>query len=152
MVASSPSSTRISRGALRTATYWTTTLVLATECLVGGVMGGLQLSPFRDTAVHLGYPVYFMSILGVWYLGAGLILLAPRLPRLKEWAYAGLVINYTGAAASHIWSGDGAQTLVGPAMFLALAVASWALRPPDRRDLPVPAAGLTRGRAIVYWV
>jgi hypothetical protein len=72
---------------VRTATYWSTTLVLATECLVGGVMGGLQLSPFRDTAVALGYPTYFMSILGVWYVAAGLILLAPGLPRLKEWAW-----------------------------------------------------------------
>jgi hypothetical protein len=152
MVASSSSSTRISRGALRTATYWTTTLVLATECLVGDVMGGLQLSPFRDTAVHLGYPVYFMSILGVWYLGAGLILLAPRLPRLKEWAYAGLVINYTGAAASHIWTGDGAGKLVGPAVFLGLAAASWALRPPTRRNLPRRGATSSRGRIVSYWV
>jgi uncharacterized membrane protein YphA (DoxX/SURF4 family) len=116
------------------------------------VMGSLQLSPFRDTSIHLGYPVYFMSILGAWYVMAGFVLLAPRLPRLKEWAYAGLVINYTGAAASHMWSGDGAQTLVGPAVFLALTVASWALRPRHRRDLPVRTATLTRDRAIVYWV
>jgi DoxX-like family len=73
--------------------YWITTAVLATECLVGGVMGALQLSPFRDTAIHLGYPAYFMSILGVWYVLAGFVLLAPRLPRLKGWAYTGLVIN-----------------------------------------------------------
>src|SRR5215217_4671105 len=132
--------------------YWTTTAVLATECLVGGVMGVLQLSPFRGTAVHLGYPVYFMSILGVWYVLAGFVLLAPRLPRLKEWAYAGLVINYTGAAASHIWSGDGLVTLLGPAVLLALTVASWALRPPDRRDFHLPTATFTRGRAIVYWI
>jgi len=57
-----------------------------------------------------------MSILGVWYVSASLVLLAPRLPRLKEWAYAGLVINYTGAAASHIWNGDGAEKLVAPAI------------------------------------
>ena len=132
--------------------YWITTAVLATECLVGGVMGTLQLSPFRDTAIHLGYPAYFMSILGVWYVLAGFVLLAPRLPRLKEWAYAGLVINYTGAAASHIWSGDGAETLVGPAIFLALTVVSWALRPPDRCDFPLRTATLTRCRAIVYWI
>jgi hypothetical protein len=132
--------------------YWTTTAVLATECLVGGVMGGLQLSPFLDTAMHLGYPDYFMSILGVWYVGAGLILLAPRLPRLKEWAYAGLVINYTGAAASHIWTGDAAGRLVGPAVFLGLTAASWALRPPDRRALPRRDATSSRGRVVAYWV
>src|SRR4029453_12717049 len=116
----------------RSAAYWTSTLIFAAACVGGGVMGALQLSPFRDTATQLGYPVYFMSILGVWYISAGLILLAPRLPRLKEWAYAGLVINYTGAAASHIAVGDGANTLVGPAIFLILTVASWALRPSSR--------------------
>ena len=115
-------------------------------------MGALQLPPFLDTATHLGYPAYFMSILGLWYVAAGLILLAPRLPRLKEWAYAGLVFNYTGAAASHIWVGDGAETLVAPVIFLCLTAASWALRPPARRDLPRAAGGFTRGRAIAYWI
>jgi uncharacterized membrane protein len=132
--------------------YWTTTAVLATECLVGGVMGMLQLSPFRETATDLGYPAYFMSILGVWYVSAGLVLLAPRLPRLKEWAYAGLVINYTGAAASHLWVGDGAKKLVGPAIFLGLTAASWALRPPARRGLPRATGTSTRGRSVAYWV
>jgi uncharacterized membrane protein YphA (DoxX/SURF4 family) len=134
------------------AAYWTTTSILATECLVGGVMGALQLAPFRDTAMHLGYPAYFMSILGAWYVAAGIVLLAPRLVRFKEWAYAGLVINYTGAAASHLWTGDRVQTLIGPAIFLGLAVASWALRPPARRELPPATLDFTRGRLIAYWV
>ena len=76
----------------------------------------------------------------------------PRLPRLKEWAYAGLVINYTGAAASHIAVGDGAAKLVGPAFFLAVTMVSWALRPPSRRDLPSATSTSTRVRVIGYWV
>jgi uncharacterized membrane protein YphA (DoxX/SURF4 family) len=136
----------------RSAAYWTSTLIVAAECIGGGVMGALQLPPFRDTATHLGYPVYFMSILGVWYISAGLIVLAPRLPRLKEWAYAGLVINYSGAAASHIAVGDDAKTLVGPTVFLVLTAASWALRPSTRREIP-PATGISsRGRSVAYWV
>ncbi len=115
-------------------------------------MGVLQLSPFLETATHLGYPAYFMSILGVWYVAAGLLLLVPRLARLKEWAYAGLVFNYTGAAASHIWVGDGPETLVAPAIFLGLTAASWALRPPERRDIHRAAGGVTRGRRIVFWI
>jgi uncharacterized membrane protein YphA (DoxX/SURF4 family) len=136
----------------RSAAYWTSTLIVAAECIGGGAMGALQLSPFRDTATQLGYPVYFMSILGVWYISAGLVLLAPGLPRLKEWAYAGLVINYTGAAASHIAVGDDAKTLVGPTVFLVLTAASWALRPSTRREIP-PATGISsRGRSVAYWV
>ena len=115
-------------------------------------MGAAQLAPFRDIAVGLGYPAYFMSILGAWYIAAGVVLMAPRLPRLKEWAYAGLVINYTGAAASHIAVGDGAPKLAGPAVFLFLTAASWALRPHSRRDLPSATGTSTRGRLIAYWV
>jgi DoxX-like family len=65
---------------------------------------------------------------------AGVALLVPRLPRLKEWAYAGLIFNYTGAAASHLAAGDGAETLGAPIIFTGLSAASWALRPPARRD------------------
>ena len=120
----------------RAIAYWVTTLALATECVVGGVMGALRLSPFIEIIGHLGYPAYFMTILGVWYVLAGVALLAPRFPRLKEWAYAGLIFNYTGAAASHLAVGDGVGALIAPTVFTGLAVASWALRPPDRRNFP----------------
>jgi DoxX-like family len=113
--------------------YWATTGVLAAECFVGGVMGALRLQPFKGVVTHLGYPPYFMTILGVCYLSAGVVLLAPRLPLVKEWAYAGLMFIYAGAIASHVWVGDGATTLAGPLIFVGLSVASWALRPRRRR-------------------
>jgi uncharacterized membrane protein YphA (DoxX/SURF4 family) len=91
-------------------------------------MGALRLPPFIDTATHLGYPTYFMTILCVWYVSAGIVVLAPRLPRLKEWAYAGLIFNYTGAAFSHVWIGDGFEKLLGPVIFIGLTLTSWALR------------------------
>ena len=114
--------------------YWITTAILATECLVG-VMGALRLQPFLGIIEHLGYPAYFMTILGVWYVLAGVALLAPRFPSLKEWAYAGLIFNYTGAAASHLAAGDNIATLVAPSIFIVLVAASWATRPPYRRPL-----------------
>jgi DoxX-like family len=96
-------------------------------------MGALRLPPFIGILEHLGYPPYFMTILGVWYVLAGVALLMPQRPRLKEWAYAGLVFNYTGAAASHLAAADGVGALIAPFLFTALTVTSWALRPPDRR-------------------
>jgi uncharacterized membrane protein YphA (DoxX/SURF4 family) len=144
--------TAIAPTRLTNTAYWTVTSVVAIECLGGGVAGMVQVSPFLDTATHLGYPAYFMSILGAWYAAAGVVLLAPGLPRLKEWAYAGLVFNYTGAAASHLWAGDGAATLIGPAIFLGLAATSWALRPPQRRDFDLPARTFDRARSILFWV
>jgi uncharacterized membrane protein YphA (DoxX/SURF4 family) len=116
----------------RTLAYWIVTGIIATECIVGGIMGGLHMPPFIGIIRHLGYPAYFMTILGVWYVLAGVVLLAPRFPRLEEWAYAGLVFNYTGAAASHLAAGDGASTLIAPVVFMGLTLASWALRPPSR--------------------
>jgi len=98
-------------------------------------MGGFQLPLFARIMGHLGYPKYVMSIIGIWYVLAGVALLIPRFPRLKEWTYAGLVFLYTGAIASRLAVGDPWVTLVGPVILTSLTVASWALRPPMRRGL-----------------
>jgi hypothetical protein len=103
------------------------------------MMGALRLEPFVRVIRHLGYPDYFMTILGVGYVLAGLTLLAPGGPRLKEWAYAGLVFNYTGAALSHLAARDGLETLIGPFIFGILTMASWSLRSPNRRDGSAPS-------------
>jgi uncharacterized membrane protein YphA (DoxX/SURF4 family) len=128
----------------RVVAYWVTTGLLALECGVGGVMSVLRLSPFSEIINHLGYPAYFMTIIGVWYMLGGVAVLAPRLPRLKEWAYAGLIFVYTGAVASHLAVGDPVVTLIAPVMFTGLVVVSWALRPVSRRvGWWRPAAGPT---------
>jgi uncharacterized membrane protein YphA (DoxX/SURF4 family) len=139
-----------------TIAYWVTTVVLAIEGIVGGSLALIRWPAYAEIIRHLGYPDYLMTILGVWYALAGLALLAPRLPRLKEWAYAGLVFNYTGAAASHLVSGDGAGALIAPISFTALTVVSWTLRPPSRRELApnraLSALGSSRSVVIAYWV
>jgi uncharacterized membrane protein YphA (DoxX/SURF4 family) len=84
--------------------YWVATVIIAAECVVGGVMDILRLPPFFAILKHLGYPDYFSVILGVWKVLGALAVLAPRFPRLKEWAYSGMVFVYTGAAASHLES------------------------------------------------
>jgi hypothetical protein len=85
-----------------------------------------------DVVTSLGFPVYILTILGVWKLLGGAILLAPRLPRLKEWAYAGIVFELTGAGVSLAVRGSGAGDIATPLLLAALAMASWALRPPSR--------------------
>jgi hypothetical protein len=109
------------------------TAVVVGECAVGGTMDLLRMRPFYPTMIDLGYPGYLATILGTAKILAAIVLLAPRLPRLKEWAYAGIVINMTGAAASQIAMHRPVDNLVGPAMFAALAMLSWGLRPPTRR-------------------
>lgn len=118
---------------LRPVAYWTTTAIVVAESGVGGLMDLLHQPPFVMTMEHLGYPPYFATILGVAKLLAVPVLLAPGLPRLKEWAYAGVMINMVGAAASHLGASDPPSNLVAPLAFAALALASWSLRPSDRR-------------------
>jgi DoxX-like family len=122
-----------SRSLSRTTGYWIATLVLGIEGIIGGILALTRWAPYVEIIGRLGYPTYLMTIIGVWYALAGLIVLAPRLPRAKEWAYAGLFVNYTGAAASHLTVGDGAVALVAPAFFTIVLLASWALRSSSRR-------------------
>ena len=124
------SSAASSRGIIA---YWVTTVLVAFQLGSGGAGDILRIQPVAEGMAHLGYPAYFCVILGVWKVLGAVAVLAPRFPRLKEWAYAGTVFDLTGAAASHLAVGDGAIKLVGPIIFTGLTVASWALRPPDRR-------------------
>ncbi len=123
----------------RTIAYWVTTVLVAVEFAVGGVMDILRLPPFFAIMLHLGYSAYFSAIMGVWKVLGAVAVLAPRSPRLKEWAYAGMVFNLTGAAASHLAVGDGAGALAAPIIFTGLVATSWVLRPPARRDLVAPS-------------
>ena len=119
--------------------YWVTTAVVVAECLVGGAYDLLRLEPFFPLLTQLGYPAYLATILDTAKVLAGLAVAAPRLPRLKEWAYAGIVINMLGAAASYLATGGGAGDYIPPLSFAALALTSWAFRPPARRlpDNPI---------------
>jgi len=82
---------------------------------------------------HLGYPDYFARILGAWKVLGVLALLAPALPRLKEWAYAGFFFNLTGAALSHLAVGDGIEGAAAPLVLLAIGLLSWATAPASRQ-------------------
>ena len=128
-----PASSTAPRG--RRIAYWITTVLVAAELALGGVWDILRLPYVRAVTDHLGYPRYFLVILGVWKVLGAVALVVPRFPRLKEWAYAGAIFNYTGAIASHLAVGDGAHALVYPVIQVGLVAASWALPPPARRDL-----------------
>ena len=77
---------------------------------------------------HLGYPSYFLTILGAWKVLGALAILSPGLPRLKEWAYAGMFFDLSGAVASHALMGDGVSKVIGPCLVGSIVIASWLLR------------------------
>jgi hypothetical protein len=113
--------------------YWITTALVATTLVAGGLsdLGGAQ--PVVETMAHLGYPAYVAGILGVWKLLGAIAILAPGAGRVKEWAYAGIVFDLSGAIVSHASVGDSIAQYAAPIVLLALAVTSWALRPASRR-------------------
>ena len=112
--------------------YWTATGLVCAELVVGGIWDIARLPLVRETVAALGYPAYFLVILGVWKVLGGAALLAPRFARLKEWAYAGVVFADTCAIASHLWTGTGPGEIPVLAVLLVLTVVSWATRPPGR--------------------
>jgi uncharacterized membrane protein YphA (DoxX/SURF4 family) len=115
--------------------YWIATGILVLAILSGGVAELAQRRDNVEGMALLGYPPYFLTILGLWKVLGSIALLAPGFPRLKEWAYAGIFFNVTGAAASHAAVGDYgiyAFHIVVNLVFAGLAVASWALRPQSR--------------------
>ena len=119
--------------------YWTVTVLIALETLVGGVtdlIHGRSIlvagPPVADVVTHLGYPLYFLGIIGVWKLLGGITLLVPGYPRLKEWAYAGIFFELSGAAASWLACEHNMGEAVAPMLLALLALGSWALRPPNR--------------------
>jgi hypothetical protein len=116
--------------------YWTTTGLVAFFIGGGGVA---QMAQFRanphGTVPVLGYPLYFFAILGFWKVLGAIAILVPRFPRLKEWAYAGIFFDLTGAVASVTAVGVYgvyAFHIIAPLVIAGLTVASWALRPQSR--------------------
>jgi hypothetical protein len=91
------------------------------------------VEPQQEAMANLGYPMYLMTILGAAKILGVIALLAPRLPLLKEWAYAGFTFDMLGASASHAFVGDSPAEIVTPLVVLALAIASYCLRPPARK-------------------
>lgn len=116
--------------------YWISTGLLAVAMLNSGAIQLLKIKAalYDVTAMtHLGYPIYFLTILGIWkILGVGALLI-PKFPLLKEWAYAGFFFTLSGAAISHIAVGDSASEWTISLFLLSMTIVSWYFRPADRK-------------------
>jgi DoxX-like protein len=117
----------------RSAGYWLATFLVAGELGLGGSWDIARIPTVRGLVTHLGYPSYFLVLLGSWKVLGAVALLVPRRPLLKEWAYAGAFFTYSGAIVSHLSTGYDLGELWLLAVMTALTVLSWALRPPSRR-------------------
>lgn len=127
--------------------YWVTTGLVGFAFAAGGLADVMGSPEIVGAMTHLGYPAYLAAILGVWKLLGAAAIALPGLPRVKEWAYAGMFFDLTGASISHAAVGDGVSAVLTPLVLLGLVMASWALRPESRklegRASSVPRYGVT---------
>lgn len=120
--------------------YWIATIWLALGMLATGTLQLLKVQAEGALAppgvwgiTQLGYPIYFLTILGIWKILGVAALLIPKFPLLKEWAYAGFFFAMSGAAFSHIAMDDPLNEIFPSLLLLLLTVASWYFRPADRK-------------------
>jgi len=117
----------------RTIIYWIVTVWLALGMISTGIVQLMKTKEEVDMMHLLGYPLYFLTIIGIWKIAGVIAVLIPRFPLLKEWAYAGFFFAMSGAVLSHLAAGDEAKTLFGPVLLIVLTIVSWYYRPESRK-------------------
>ena len=117
--------------------YWIFTVWLALGMLSTGIVQLLKTQDEIDLMADLGYPIYFLTLLGIAKILGVVVVLIPRFTLLKEWVYAGFFFMMAGAVVSHIASGNSLGETFPPLLLLALTVISWYFRPAGRRVIPV---------------
>lgn len=113
--------------------YWIATLWLALGMTSTGIVQIIKQKESTDFIINMGYPEYFLTLLGMAKLLGVVAVLIPRFPLLKEWAYAGFVFMMSGAVYSHIASGSAVADMFGASLLLILTLVSYFLRPENRR-------------------
>jgi hypothetical protein len=113
--------------------YWIITVILSFCIFMGGLAQALQLKDVVQGFKPLGYPTYFISLIGIWKVLGIIAILIPKFRLLKEWAYAGIFFTMTGAVISHIASNDIHTQIIAPVVLAIFTVLSWYLRPVDRK-------------------
>ena len=122
---------------VRSIAYWTCTGLTVFFFVPGGLAYAMAVPDVVGGVLQLGFPLYFIRLLGVWKILGGVAIVVPGFPRLKEWAYAGILFDLTAAAVANATMGAaiGAEWwhVPAPLMVAVIVVASWALRPRSRR-------------------
>lgn len=113
--------------------YWVVTVFLSVGMLAGGIQQTLQIGGYNEIITKLHYPLYVLSILGVWKILGVIAILIPKFPLLKEWAYAGFFFAMSGAAISHFAVGQSFTEALPSLILLVVTVLSWYFRPSDRK-------------------
>lgn len=114
--------------------FWISTVFVCLAFALSGIANLVHAPHIARDMAHLGYPPYFSTLLGAWKVLGAIAIAVPRFPRVKEWAYAGMMFDLTGAAFSRGVMGDGPAGVVPPLVIASLVIASWTLRSPNERQ------------------
>jgi len=117
--------------------YWIATLWLALGMLSTGIVQLIKMKEEVDKMAHLGYPTYFLTILGLWKILGVVAVLIPKFPILKDWAYAGFFFSMSGAVFSHIAAANPLNEILPSLLLLILTILSWYFRPSDRTVITI---------------
>lgn len=107
--------------------YWIFTILLCLILLADGLGGVTQQQAGQDVLHHLGYPMYLLIITGVAKWLALIAILQTKFTTIKEWAYAGVSINFVGAFASRAFVGDSFFETIFPIFMLGFMFISYFL-------------------------
>ncbi len=113
--------------------YWISTIWLALGMFSTGIVQLLNMKENIEFILQLGYPVYFLTIIGIWKILGVIAVLIPKFPLLKEWTYAGFFFVMSGAVFSHIASGNSINEMFPSLLLLTLTLVSWYFRPSNRK-------------------
>lgn len=113
--------------------YWIATVWLSLGMVSSAIVQLLGVAEGVESVTRLGYPLYLLKILGIWKILGVVAILAPRLPLVKEWAYAGFFFVASGAMISHVVSGDPFGEVFPSLLLLVLTILSWYFRPESRK-------------------
>lgn len=114
--------------------YWLATGLLAIGMLQSGIFSIIRTKEWVDLVTDLGYPAYFLTLIGIWKILGVIVILIPGFKLFKEWAYAGFFFAMTGALVSHMAMGDyAAKAIAGPSFQILFIILSWYFRPADRK-------------------
>jgi uncharacterized membrane protein YphA (DoxX/SURF4 family) len=113
--------------------YWICTVLLVFVFLPGGIVQVMHKPQTVEGFAKLGFPLYFVLFLGVWKILGGIAIAVPGFGLLKEWAYAGMLFDLTGAAVANAATGSVWWHVASPLVICGILYGSWALRPSSRR-------------------
>ena len=131
----------------RNIVYWGATGLVAIVALAAGISYLAAAPQAVENFRHVGYPQQLRVLLGIAKLAGAIVLLLPRLPLLKEWAYAGFTFTWIAATVAHYLAADGKLFL--PVGLLALLAVSYITRSADRRSEKAGLAATARPQTAV---